>query len=128
MNKRKVVDIVMSDLKGKELVQALEAEVAAIIPFDHSKDTAKACGFDKNLDIQLSGEAGTISQIIETLEQNTTKRELAYMLVKTLLGSDDSTRSLTVKQEVCKVTDIVKCMGCENVRSCKSFKDLIVGE
>ncbi len=90
----KIIEICLAtDLEVVDLVKALEAEIAKLQPFDHREDLPdfEACGL-KEEEIHLNIKmplTSTMSQIVEVLEQQGTKRHLAVGFFKALIENGD---------------------------------------
>lgn len=67
-----------------QLVDAIETELAKVIPFDHESDsTMDACGITNNIMLNVMHE-GSKSETIERIEQSLSKRKLAFVFFQTI--------------------------------------------
>lgn len=83
--KKKINEILDSDLKGTELMLALENEIAKLAPFDHNNpDSIEASGLEDDIDFEFSF-IGSMSMAVEKLITSTSKREIAYIFLKGII-------------------------------------------
>lgn len=84
--------IMLDDLSLPNLVKLIEKEIADIYPYDHAqKDIPKACNVSMpdtfSIKLKPSGEGGLIvSKIVEQVEQNLSKRQIALGYVGAILA------------------------------------------
>lgn len=69
-------------LSGEALVEALEEQIAQIMPYKHSEEAPmEACNIPGDrMQVEIKG-MGTISEIVERFEKTLTKRKLAFAFV-----------------------------------------------
>jgi len=81
MNTERIVKTCLfGNLNDAELIAALEAEISALNPFDHSKNSSlDACGINENDLPTPQVTSGTASQQVEALEKLLTKRQITYL-------------------------------------------------
>lgn len=82
--KKKINELLDSDLEGLELTLAIEKEISKLLPFDHSNnDAIVASGLKEDTNLEFSF-VGTMSNAVEKLVNTVSKRELAYIFLEEL--------------------------------------------
>lgn len=85
MIKKRISELCSLDLTNDEFIRSVEKELAKLVPYKHGESTIhKAAGL-KAFEIEVSS-AGRPSEIIEQIENNQTKRELAFALFDIVAG------------------------------------------
>lgn len=146
--KQKIIELCNSSLEGKDLVVAIEAELAKVRPFDHNSDKPgfESCGLYEPIILKLETR-GAITHAIEEIEKTLTKRELAVCVAKEhckvvvdedgmpeelkqllseILNSKGSKDKMfgtpRSSSSECKEEDDSECWKCKKKASCTKFK------
>jgi len=94
--KQRIIDLCMDDsLDGEVLVTALETEIINITPYKHDASTdLESCGItDGHIAIKLDLGSGSISEMVEGIEQRMSKRKLAIAFFKHLIDTGHAIRA-----------------------------------
>lgn len=88
--RKKINEILDSDLEGLELTLALEKEISKLLPFDHSNgDAIVASGLKDATNFEFNF-FGTMSNAVERLVNTVSKREIAYMFLEGIAKQKNS--------------------------------------
>ena len=143
--KRKIIELCNSNLEGKDLIIAIEEELAKMRPYNHNCDEGlQAVGLYEPIRIDVESE-GAISNCVEAIEKSVTKRELAVCVAKyntetkvigndgnelpdelkdlldAIIGRKRGTSKRSIESE-CKEEDDSECWKCRKKPSCTKFK------